>query len=50
MVKMSKIFLSKHGRVLTKEEQKKIVGGFACYCNGTYKGEYSNIDSCYSAC
>lgn len=50
MEKMSKIFLSKYRRVLTKEEQKKLVGGFACYCNGTYKGEYGSVDACYSAC
>lgn len=35
---------------LTKNEMKAIKGGFACYCNGTYKGEYNDVSACCSAC
>lgn len=29
---------------------RSVQGGFACYCGTTYKGEYSSISACASAC
>lgn len=37
-------------KVLSQEQLRNITGGFACYCNGSYKGEYSSVESCYHAC
>jgi hypothetical protein len=44
----------KNLKKLSREELKTISGGraadFACYCNGTYLGEYSTVSSCVNAC
>jgi len=35
---------------LSRNEMKLINGGFPCYCNGVYKGDYSSICACSGAC
>jgi hypothetical protein len=40
----------KNLKKLTRENMKSVQGGFACYCNGTYKGEYSSVSACAGAC
>ncbi|WP_409017691.1 bacteriocin-like protein [Chryseobacterium sp. 2987] len=40
----------KNLKKLTRENMKSVQGGFACYCNGTYKGEYSSVIACVNDC
>lgn len=40
----------KNLKKLTRENMKSVQGGFACYCGGTYVGEYSSISACASRC
>ncbi|MFC0185425.1 bacteriocin [Pseudarcicella hirudinis] len=42
--------LKKIGKVLSKDELRKVTGGFACYCNGRYVGEMSSVSACWNAC
>jgi len=35
---------------LSSEEMQNVKGGFACYCNGVYKGEFDDVSACASAC
>ncbi|MDV7696765.1 hypothetical protein N6B72_07530 [Chryseobacterium soli] len=40
----------KNLKKLTRENMKSVQGGFACYCNGKYMGEYSSVTACAGAC
>ena len=42
--------LKKTTKVLNQDQLRSVTGGFACYCNGSYKGEYSSVSACWNAC
>jgi hypothetical protein len=50
MSKIKKILLTTQGTILSEKEQSKILGGFKCYCNGIYLGEFNDMDDCWNMC
>ncbi|MBL1221730.1 hypothetical protein JET18_12840 [Chryseobacterium sp. L7] len=40
----------KNLKKLTRENMRSVNGGFACYCGSVYKGEYTSVSACASAC